>query len=480
MELLRDYARNGSEAAFAELVQRHIALVHSAALRHVGIPAHAEEITQAVFIILARKAANLGPNTILEGWLHETTRLTALSFLRGERRRQFREQEAYMQCTLQESTETSNWNQLAPLLDEAVSRLGKKDRDAVMLQFFKGKSLREVAVTLKVNEAATQRRVHRAVEKLRRFFFKRGVIIPAAALMAAISANSVQAAPVALAKSVTVVAIAKGAAASGSTLTLIKGAMKIMAWTKVKTAAVVCIAILLAAGTITATVKEIRAREYQPWQTINFTGNVPPQTTILPTRYSHFSGMNDRGADNTDKRWGLCVPLKDILAEAYGMNSALILPLVPLPADNYDFIANLPEGRNRAALQLEIKNKFGLTGRREIRQSSALLLQIRDRYAPGLEPSNANMPKGFSGKGDYDMQGQTLAGLVYFLERRFQLPIVDQTGLTKRYDMKFNWNEADFWHPNLVNMQQALLDQLGLELVPTNMPIEMLVVEKGQ
>jgi uncharacterized protein (TIGR03435 family) len=298
--------------------------------------------------------------------------------------------------------------------------------------------------------------------------------------MAAISANSVQAAPVALTKSVTVVAIAKGAAASGSTLTLIKGAMKIMAWTKVKTAAVVCIAILLAAGTITATVKEIRAREYQPWQTINFTGNVPPQTTILPTRYSHFSGMNDRGADNTDKRWGLCVPLKDILAEAYGMNSALILPLVPLPADNYDFIANLPEGRNRAALQLEIKNKFGLTGRREIRQSSALLLQIRDRYAPGLEPSNANMPKGFSGKGDYDMQGQTLAGLVYFLERRFQLPIVDQTGLTKRYDMKFNWNEADFWHPNLVNMQQALLDQLGLELVPTNMPIEMLVVEKGQ
>jgi uncharacterized protein (TIGR03435 family) len=96
-----------------------------------------------------------------------------------------------------------------------------------------------------------------------------------------------------------------------------------------------------------------------------------------------------------------------------------------------------------------------------------------------LEPSNANMPKGFSGNGDYDMQGQTLAGLVYFLERRFQLPIVDQTGLTKRYDMKFNWNEADFWHPNLVNMQQALLDQLGLELVPTNMPIEMLVVEKG-
>ena len=141
MELLRDYDRQGSEAAFAELVRRHINLVYSVAFRHVGIAAHAEEITQAVFVILARKAASLRPDTILEGWLHETTRLTALSFLRGERRRQFREQEAYMQSTLQEPAEASAWNQLAPLLDEAMSRLGKKDRDAVMLRFFKDKNV---------------------------------------------------------------------------------------------------------------------------------------------------------------------------------------------------------------------------------------------------------------------------------------------------------------------------------------------------
>src|ERR1017187_6883066 len=178
MELMRDFDRQGSEAAFAVLVQRHINLVYSVALRHVGIAAHAEEITQAVFIILARKAASLRADTILEGWLHETTQLTALSFLRGERRRQFREQEAYMQSTLQESADASTWNQLAPLLDEAMSRLGKKDRDAVMLRFFKEKNLREVATALKVNEAAAQRRVYRAVEKLRRFFTKRGVVLP--------------------------------------------------------------------------------------------------------------------------------------------------------------------------------------------------------------------------------------------------------------------------------------------------------------
>jgi RNA polymerase sigma factor (sigma-70 family) len=99
MDLLRDYQRQGSEEAFAELVRRHVNLVYSAALRHAGIAAHAEEITQAVFVILARKAAGLRPDTILDAWLYETTRWTALSFLRGERRRQWREQEAYMQST---------------------------------------------------------------------------------------------------------------------------------------------------------------------------------------------------------------------------------------------------------------------------------------------------------------------------------------------------------------------------------------------
>src|SRR5665213_3395 len=156
MDLLRDYARQGSEEVFAELVRRHINLVYSAALRHVGIAAHAEEITQAVFVILARKAVSLRTDTVLDAWLYETTRLTALSFLRGERRRQFREQEAYMQSTLPESTDVSVWNQLAPLLDDAMARLGKKDREAVVLRYFKEKNLGEVAAAMKITEAAAQ------------------------------------------------------------------------------------------------------------------------------------------------------------------------------------------------------------------------------------------------------------------------------------------------------------------------------------
>jgi len=229
-ELLRDYARHGSEAAFAELVRRHIALVYSAAFRHAGVAAHAEEITQAVFIILARKAAGLRPDIVLEGWLYETARLTALGFLRGERRRQFREQEAYMQSTVHETSDDFIWPQLTPLMDEAMARLGKKDRDAVVLRFFKAKEMCEVAAALHASEAATHKRVSRGLEKLRKFFLNRGVNSTASAIAKAISANSIQAAPVTLAKSVTAVALAKGAAASTSTLVTIKGTLKAMAW----------------------------------------------------------------------------------------------------------------------------------------------------------------------------------------------------------------------------------------------------------
>jgi RNA polymerase sigma factor (sigma-70 family) len=250
MNLVRAYDRQGSEAAFAALVQRHISLVYSTAFRHVGIAAHAEEITQVVFVILARQAGRLRPDTILEGWLHETTRLTALRFQRGERRRQFREQEVYMQSTQPQAAGADTWHQLAPLLDEALARLGKKDRDALMLRYFKDQSLREVAAALRVNEEAAQKRVRRAVEKLRQFFHRRGVVHPAADLTSAISAHAVQAAPAALAQTVTAVAFAKGATAAGSTLTLINGVLKLMAWTKMKTA----VAVLLAIGTTTSVI----------------------------------------------------------------------------------------------------------------------------------------------------------------------------------------------------------------------------------
>src|ERR1035438_7444670 len=118
--LLKEYAEIGSEAAFTALVERHVNLVYSAALRSVGNPHAAQEIAQVVFIILARKAKSLGGKTVLSGWLYQTARLTAANYLRGEIRRQHREQEAFMQSTLNES-ESEAWRQIAPILDDAIS-----------------------------------------------------------------------------------------------------------------------------------------------------------------------------------------------------------------------------------------------------------------------------------------------------------------------------------------------------------------------
>src|ERR1035441_7867714 len=238
LTLLREYARNNSEAAFAALVSRHVNLVYSVALRQVRDPHLAGEITQAVFIILARKPEAIGPQTILPGWLCRTARYVSANALTMQRRRQHREQEAYMQSILNEP-EPEAWAQIAPLLDGAMEQLGQKDHDAVVLRFFEGRNFAEVGAALGASEDAAKKRVNRALEKLRKFFTKRGVSSTTAIIAGAISANSVQAAPVALAKSVTVVAIAKGATASTSTLTLIQGALKVMAWTKAKTAIII-------------------------------------------------------------------------------------------------------------------------------------------------------------------------------------------------------------------------------------------------
>ena len=147
---------------------------------------------------------------------------------------------------------TMTGNKLRRCWMTRMERLGEKDRNAIVLRFFENKNLREVGTALGASEDAAKMRVNRALEKLRKFFTRRGVTLSAVAIAGAVSARSVQAAPVGLAKSVTAVALAKGAAASTSTLTLVKGALKIMAWTKTKTAIVVCA--VAAAATTTGVV----------------------------------------------------------------------------------------------------------------------------------------------------------------------------------------------------------------------------------
>jgi RNA polymerase sigma factor (sigma-70 family) len=298
MELLREYVRHNSEDAFAALVSWHVNLVYSVALRHVHDIHQAEEITQVVFVILARKAASLGPKTVLSAWLCRTARYTATRALTIQQRRQRREQEAYMQAALNEP-DAEAWSQIAPLLDDAMAGLGKKDHDAIVLRYFEGKDLKEVGAALGTGEDTARMRVKRAVEKLRKFFAKRGIVLTTPAIAGAVSAGSVQAAPAGLAKAATAIAFTKGATAGASTLTLIKGALKLMAWTKAKTAVVIGVGMLLAAGTTTLLVeRHNQAKLYfparEPWSDA---GAATPRAALQSLARALTQGKTDRAQE---------------------------------------------------------------------------------------------------------------------------------------------------------------------------------------
>jgi RNA polymerase sigma factor (sigma-70 family) len=221
-ELLRRYATERSEEAFAELVQRHLGLVYHAALRQCGGDAHrAEDVAQQIFTDLARKAASLSRRPVLAGWLYTSTRYAAAQAVRTEARRQVREREAQMRQEA-ETGGAADWDRLRPVIDDALQALGATEREAVLLRFFEGCAFAEIGIRLALSEDAARMRVERALGKMRGSLARHGVTSTVAALATALAGQAGAAVPAGLAAKITGAAAGTGATALATFMTMTK------------------------------------------------------------------------------------------------------------------------------------------------------------------------------------------------------------------------------------------------------------------
>jgi len=285
-ELLRAFAERGDEHAFRELVERYTNLVYSTALRRVGGDSHlAEDITQTVFIDLARKADALQNHAALGGWLYRHTCFTASKALRSERRRTGREQEVFAMQSIDDSGEEAIWRAMQPLLDEGLESLGEKDRDAVVMRFLERHPFRAVGAALNTTEDAARVRVDRALEKLRGFFLRRGVTLSIAALSSVLLERTVHAAPTGLSTSTFANVMAQ--AETTTTLALFKATV----YANLKTLGIVAGVLLTVPAVLTSLVMRDRASitVYDPaTAVVQVTGN-PPGNSVPRLANNHFA-----------------------------------------------------------------------------------------------------------------------------------------------------------------------------------------------
>ena len=220
LDLLKEYCRTGSENAFAEIVQRHLDLVYSVAIRQVGgDEALARDVSEEVFISLARNACKLGGQVILSGWLYRCARFVALDAMRTERRRRNREWEAQEMHAIGDEEFEREWESARPLLDDAISELQRLDRDAICLRFYEKRSFAEIGERLNLSENASRMRVSRALDKLNGYLASKGIRSTAAAVGLAIGGQSAISAPLGLSVAIgKAVFVGTGAVASATTI----------------------------------------------------------------------------------------------------------------------------------------------------------------------------------------------------------------------------------------------------------------------
>jgi len=246
--LLSQFVEKGSQEAFAELSKRYVNLVYSSALRQIGDRHAAEDVTQAVFIVLSRKAAGLKRDVILSSWLLQTTSYAVSNARRAELRRRHHEQEAAQMKPTTQEEDQKLWDQISPSIDKAIGSLAATYRDAVVLRYFDGKSYQEIGSRLRISEAAARQRASRGVAELREILARQGVLAPAvgaAAVEAILQANAVQSAPSSL-----VSACAIAGAGTTAPLAIAKGVLTMFLVKKLVLAASLALLLFMGVGAV--------------------------------------------------------------------------------------------------------------------------------------------------------------------------------------------------------------------------------------
>jgi uncharacterized protein (TIGR03435 family) len=268
---------------------------------------------------------------------------------------------------------------------------------------------------------------------------------------------------------------------------LVKGALKIMAWTKMKTAVVVG-ATILATGTMTTVVvnrvvhPKLSATDLswadnpKYWELNSMVlGKLPPVFILRPTRFPNSGGMVQSG----NRTVGVNHSVRDLLGNAYGYDWLWMIVPTELPTEKYDFLITLPSDPWQS-LKTELQKQFGLATHKELREVAVLQLRSKTAEHPGLKASTSKQTFSFTKPGEWGVGNLPISSIANRLQGEFGQIVTDHTGITGRYDFTFSWK----WNQGLdkadeqERIRQALLDQLGLELVPSREPIEMLVVEK--
>jgi RNA polymerase sigma factor (sigma-70 family) len=307
--LLGEFARTRSSATFAELVTRHIHLVHAAAKRQVRDAHLAEDVTQAVFLILWQKAGSLDEGVVLAGWLYTTTRFVARNALRAEARRREHERKAgeamRQQCATSPAPASSS-DALSEHLDDAIARLPRRDRDTIVLRFFGQRSLREVGLAIGATEDAAKMRLSRALGKLRRLMAGASPAAASASLTAVVallSDHSAAAAPAPADLANVIITSAANGSAPATIAALSKGALLAMRFAQLKLVLLVvvtCLALASAAVGVAVSLSNSDAPVAQPAPA----GSIAPVQVDRSTPSRALRSLMIQMLDGTDKGEG--------------------------------------------------------------------------------------------------------------------------------------------------------------------------------